>query len=75
MARGDWSLTRVAKIASTKRLTLISPRPRVTGSIRISTRRTRLLRQPSDIGNGPLPRREGSSQASWAIVPITIDTA
>ena len=33
----------------------------MTGSISTSTRRTRRLRSPSEIGNGPLPRSEGSS--------------
>jgi hypothetical protein len=60
IARGAWSLTSVAKIVSTVRFTLMSPSPSVTGSISTSTWRTRGLRHPNEIGNGPSRRNAGT---------------
>ncbi len=70
------SIRRDAKKVSTTALTLISPSPRVTGSISLSVRQTAGSRQSITTCRRPsLPRSHGTGSSTWITVPARIDAA
>ena len=70
------SISREAKSVSTTALTLIRPRPSVTGTISANTRRTAGSRQSRATRSRPSrPRSHGSGSSTWITVPIRIEPA
>ena len=76
IAAGASSEISVAKMLSTDRLKLISPRPIVTGNISFSTRITRSSRQLNErTSRKPVRRSHGSGSSSCTTVPISTPIA